>query len=119
VASTITQSSGSRVGVANVAMQCSIGFICGEDGYVSIYEYEGAKKNYRKVRSIKVDESRAQVCGLALSPAEDVLVCTMANNTLIYLPYQQLYFLSTDSVPKEVATEVIVVVPLDYLCDLL
>ncbi|KAH8948197.1 hypothetical protein BDL97_11G082700 [Sphagnum fallax] len=105
VASTITQSSGSRVGVANIAMQCSIGFICGEDGYVSIYEYDGAKKNYRKVRSIKVDESRAQVCGLALSPAEDVLVCTMANNTLTYLPYQQLYFLSTDSVPKEVVAE--------------
>ncbi|CAK9258476.1 unnamed protein product [Sphagnum jensenii] len=105
VASTITQSSGSRVGVANIAMQCSIGFICGEDGYVSIYEYEGAKKNYRKVRSIKVDESRAQVCGLALSPAEDVLVCTMANNTLTYLPYQRLYFLSTDSVPKEVVAE--------------
>jgi len=41
VASIITQRSGSRVGVVNVAMQCSIGFIYGKDGYVSIYEYEG------------------------------------------------------------------------------
>jgi NhaP-type Na+/H+ and K+/H+ antiporter len=49
VASTITQRSGSRVGVVNVVMQCSIGLIYGEDGYVSIYEYEGTKKNYRKV----------------------------------------------------------------------
>jgi NhaP-type Na+/H+ and K+/H+ antiporter len=49
VASTITQRSGNRVGVVNVVVQCSIGLIYGEDGYVSIYEYEGTKKNYMKV----------------------------------------------------------------------
>ncbi len=32
----------------NVAMQCSIGFIYEEDGYVSIYEYEGTKKTTGK-----------------------------------------------------------------------
>jgi hypothetical protein len=88
VASTITQRNGSRVGVMNVAMQCSIGFIYEEDGYVSIYEYEGTKKNYGKVRSIEVDENKAQVYGLVLSLVKDVLVCTMANNTFTYLPYQ-------------------------------
>jgi len=96
VASIITQRSGSRVGVVNVAMQCSIGFIYGEDGYVSIYEYEGTK-NYMKVRSTKMDENKAQVYGLVLSLVKDVLVCTMANNNFTYLLYQQLYFLSTNS----------------------
>jgi len=100
VASTITQRRGSRVGVANVAMQCSIGFIYGEDGYVSIYEYEGTKKNYMKVQSTKVDENKAQVYRLVLSLVKDVLACTMANNTFTYLPYQQLYFLSTNLIPK-------------------
>jgi hypothetical protein len=81
VASTITQRSGNRVGVVNVVVQCSIGLIYGEDGYLSIYDYERTKKNYRKVLSTKVDENKAQVYGLVLSLVKDVLACTMANNT--------------------------------------
>jgi hypothetical protein len=76
VALTITQRSGSRVGVVNVAMQCAIGFIYGEDGYASIYEYEGTNKNYMKVWSTKVDDNKAQVYALILSLVKDVLVCT-------------------------------------------
>jgi hypothetical protein len=119
VASTITRRSGSRVGVVNVAMQCAIGFIYGEDGYASIYEYEGTNKNYMKVWSTKVDDNKAQVYALVLSLVKDVLVCTTSNNTFTYLSYQQLYFLSTNLIPKEMVIEVIVVVPLDYFCDLL
>jgi hypothetical protein len=47
-----------------------------------------------------VDENKAQVYGLVLSLVKDVLACTMANNTFTYLPYQELYFLSSNLIPK-------------------
>lgn len=89
-----------------VVIQYSKGFICGENGMISVYQREGMRKTYKKIRQFKVEESGAQVCALALSPTEEVLVCTVASNHLIHLPFQQVDVLSADHVSREVSKEV-------------
>ena len=98
-------SEGSEKCMAYSVISYSQGFICGENGAISIYER--GRHTYKKVRSIKVDESFSPVYGLDLSPEEDVLVCIVSTNRFIHLPFRNVDVMSAEVVSEEVQTEVL------------
>ncbi|XP_073395494.1 uncharacterized protein [Physcomitrium patens] len=99
------QNCGDQARVAHSILQYSKGLICGESGAISMYDYDKALKTYRKVRSVKVEESNGRVCGLALSPTEDVLLCSLSSNHIIHLFLRDVDTMSSDSVSHLVHTQ--------------
>lgn len=103
------QSSGDEVRVAHSIIPYSKGIICGESGTISVYEYDThdrAHKTYRRVRSVKVEDTNAQLCGLALSAAEDTLMCLLSNNRLIHFSVEDIDEMSADTVSSNIHTQV-------------
>nr|PNR46824.1 hypothetical protein PHYPA_013944 [Physcomitrium patens] len=99
------QESGDEVCIVQTILPYSKGFICGENGKVSVYDYDKDHKTYKKVRSIKVEETNARVHGLALSSEEDVLICLLSTNRLIHLCFDEIDTMSADTVSKKVQAQ--------------
>lgn len=100
------QPSGDEVCIAHTILPYSKGIICGESGAISFYEYDKAHKTYRRYRSVKVEETNARVCGLALSVAENMLMCLLSTNRLVHLSFEELEEMSADTISSNVHTQV-------------
>ncbi|CAK9865196.1 unnamed protein product [Sphagnum jensenii] len=89
--------------VAETIVQYSKGFVCGEaGGFISVYsKQDGEDINFKKIQSIKVDNSGVKVRSMALSPNEDLLVFTLENQQLISLPFQSIDMFKANDVPKD------------------
>ncbi|XP_024523319.1 cilia- and flagella-associated protein 57 [Selaginella moellendorffii] len=87
----------------------SKGFICGgSGGKISFYEKteeKDVKEGFKKVCSFKVDNANSKIRGLALSPSEELLVCTLDNNQLASVLLQQKDTFKPGEVPKEVTIQ--------------
>ncbi len=102
-------SAGDEVCIAHTIIPYSKGIICGENGMISVYEYDAhnrANITYRRVWSVKVEETNARVCGLALSAAEDMVLCLMSNNRLVHFSFEEIGYMSADTVSSNVHTQV-------------
>ncbi|KAG0613875.1 hypothetical protein M758_6G135700 [Ceratodon purpureus] len=99
------QSSGDEVCIAHTILPYSKGIICGESGKISFYEYDKAHKTYRRYRSVRVEETNARVCGLALSVAEDMLMCLLSTNRLVHLSFDELDEMSAETVSSACHTQ--------------
>lgn len=93
---------GDEVCVAHSIIPFSKGIICGENGAISLWEYDRPQKTYRRFRFVKVEETNAQVCGLALSDAEDMLMCLLSSNRLVHFAIEDLTEMSADTVSPDV-----------------
>lgn len=119
------QSSGDEVCIAHTILPYSKGIICGESGKISFYEYDKAHKTYRRYRSVRVEETNARVCGLALSVAEDMLMCLLSTNRLVHLSFDELDEMSAETVssachtqvsPKPLHMLIFLIFPKDRIC---
>lgn len=53
-----------------------------------------------------MDSNGTRIKGMALSPNEDMLVCTLENNQLLAFPFQNLDMVKPDEVPKDIIVQV-------------
>lgn len=96
--------------VAHTMIPYSKGIICGENqGLISLYEYnteDRAHITYRRTHSVKVDDTNAQVCGVSLSEAEDMLICALSNSQLSYFSFEDVDELSATTMSTYIQTQV-------------
>ena len=69
--------------VVESILSFSKGFIYGaSDGSLAIYEKSDDKDYYKKVKEMKLKEENSRISNLAISPSEDMLICTLATNQI-------------------------------------
>lgn len=59
-----------------------------------------------QTQTIKMDKVGAKICSLAISPNEDILICSLDNNQLLMLPFQNLDMFKQNELPKDLILQV-------------
>ncbi|KAL7692512.1 putative quinoprotein alcohol dehydrogenase-like superfamily [Plasmopara halstedii] len=81
------------------------GFVCGgSGGCVRIYDRNddgGPKEYYKKAKTFRIEGETSTIQNLAISPSEDVLVCSLENNQLYTLTLSSTDILKEDAMNFE------------------
>jgi dipeptidyl aminopeptidase/acylaminoacyl peptidase len=84
----------------------SKGFVCGADGgTIYVFEKSEDKDYYKRAKSFKVENNAVKIRHLAVSPAEEQLVCTLANAQAYVLPLSNTDILKSEEMNFELLSQ--------------
>ena len=87
-------------------MPYSKGFVCGADGgTIYVFEKSEDKDYYKRAKSFKVENNAVKIRHLAVSPAEEQLVCTLANAQAYVLPLSNTDILKSEEMNFELLSQ--------------
>ncbi|KAF4046602.1 WD domain G-beta repeat [Phytophthora infestans] len=86
----------------------SKGFVCGgSGGCVRIYDRSddgGSREYYKKAKTFRIEGDTSTIKDLAISPSEDLLVCSLENNHMYALTLSSTDILKEDAMNFEVVS---------------
>ncbi|KAE9044942.1 Cilia- and flagella-associated protein 57 [Phytophthora rubi] len=86
----------------------SKGFVCGgSGGCVRIYDRSddgGSREYYKKAKTFRIEGDTSTIKDLAISPSEDLLVCSLENNQLYALTLSSTDILKEDAMNFELVS---------------
>ncbi|ETK90168.1 hypothetical protein L915_06001 [Phytophthora nicotianae] len=86
----------------------SKGFVCGgSGGCVRIYDRSddgGSREYYKKAKTFRIEGDASTIKDLAISPSEDLLVCSLDNNQMYALTLSSTDILKEDAMNFEVVS---------------
>ncbi|KAL4176100.1 hypothetical protein KRP22_001055 [Phytophthora ramorum] len=86
----------------------SKGFVCGgSGGCVRIYDRSddgGSREYYKKAKTFRIEGETSTIKDLAISPSEDLLVCSLENNQLYALTLSSTDILKEDAMNFELVS---------------
>ncbi|RLN86703.1 hypothetical protein BBJ28_00010446 [Nothophytophthora sp. Chile5] len=92
----------------NSVLGYSKGFVCGgSGGCVRVYDRNddgGAREYYKKAKTFRIEGDASTIKDLAISPSEDLLVCSLENNQLYALTLSSTDILKEDAMNFELVS---------------
>ncbi|KAK1931919.1 Cilia- and flagella-associated protein 57 [Phytophthora citrophthora] len=92
----------------NSLLGYSKGFVCGgSGGCVRIYDRSddgGSREYYKKAKTFRIEGDASTIKDLAISPSEDLLVCSLENNQLYALTLSSTDILKEDAMNFELVS---------------
>ena len=76
-----------------------------DGGVIYVFEKSEDKDYYKRVKAFKIENNAVKIKNLAVSPSEEQLVCTLANNQVYVLTLSNTDILKTDEMNFELLSQ--------------